>query len=184
MLNNSVINQINIEIISLLLSHYRNITTITKLQRTELEDLMLHCPSYIYAGFANKQIPIVDVKNIVSDYLSLIKATIKRINADIDNARKSNDTYEMNRLRQTRDIIKCRYLNKIELSVPEIEKKLDISRTHFPRHHKRALSVFTEYFIQELHKKNYKGLSKDTDYIELIIYLSKSIKENTKKHCA
>lgn len=182
--NNSVINQINIELISLLLSHYRYIMTISKLQRAELDDLMFHCPSDIYAGFSNKQVPIVDVKNIISDYLGLIKTTMNNINSDIVDARKNNDFYKLHRLTQTRSIIKCHYLNKRELSISEIADKLDISRANFARCHVRALSVFAEHFIQHLHTRNYNGLSTDTDYIELIISVSKITKKNAKKHCA
>lgn len=182
--NNNVVNQTVIELISILLSHYRNITTISKLQRAELDDFMFHCPSDIYAGFSNKQIPIVDVKNIISDYLGLINTTMNNISSDIVVARKNKDFNKLHRLTQTRSIIKCRYLNKRELSISEIEDKLDISRSHFSRYHMRALSVFAEYFLQYLHVKEYKGLSEDSDCIKVIISLSKIANKNIKEHCA
>lgn len=146
-----------IKISYILLSHYRTVSRISSEQFKEFFEYIFRvCPA-VYAAFVNKsKFTEEDAKNIVSDYISLIKRTVKKMeNATFNkNINFPNDD-QYKDLCQSYKIICMLYINKKPVSKNEICKRLSLSIPNFNYHHRKALLIFSKYMKPIAEKMGY-----------------------------
>lgn len=138
-----------------LLSHYRTIKNIQESHMKEFIDYIYKTLPSIYSAFVNVGcISDGSSRNIISNYITLIKKTIKSMNnAVYDTKRNNKDRILINRSYR---IICMLYINKTPVSKKRICQKLDISDTHFSRYHNKALEIFFSFMEPIANRMGYQ----------------------------
>lgn len=157
-----------------LLSHYRTIKNIQEGQMKEFLDYIHKTLPSIYAAFVNKGcISKGDTQNIISNYITLIKKTIKSMNnAVYDTKKNSKDKMLIHR---SYKIICMLYINKTPVSKKSICQKLEISNTHFNRYHHKALETFFSFMEPIANKMGYQLNHSGLELLTLVNTTEKSL---------
>lgn len=155
----------------LILEHYRFIKKMNDMSIEELGQYIYGVNPSIYSAFKNNELKCA--KNIISDYLSIIKSSLNIIKHSIQRSEKETKAA----LTRVEKIIKALYINKKQSPISEIEEELGINKSHFCRYHIGALKYFAAIFNKVAQRKGYpNALSNIDTRILAIMRLDKQAK--------
>lgn len=142
---------------NIILEHYRFIKKMNDMSTKEFCDFIYGISPAAYSAFKNKGIN--NVQNIIADYLSIIKSSLR--------AMQNAYTLSPNKNRTTKrhyQLISLYYIRNTKSSSPsEISKKLNLCQNQFCRHRIDALKCFAEFFNTFAERKGYHNALSNID---------------------
>lgn len=140
------------------------------MQKQEFDDFMNFINRSIYLSFCNKvtnSFEVCNIKNIVSDYLYIIDATIEKMKYE---TKKCTNKKEKLKICKYRKLIQLKYLNKNPLKSSEIEKKLKIEKRHnINDETEKAILYFSKFMIPIAEKKGYHLTNRNISELNILI---------------
>lgn len=153
--NSSILDSIEI-----LLSHYRYIAYIHDMQEIEYRRFIGGIREDIYPAFINNSTPLSDVyiKNIINDYLKIMRFTINKISNTVRKENRNGNKNIAKKLKLTLDILNLKYFNKTSIPQSAIIDSINISKKRFYTEQKKAIEIFAEYMLPIATKKGYETI--------------------------
>ncbi len=164
-----------------MLKIYRETNDFSRLYFLEMLDASYNDIA-LFSAFKNKKVPINEiVRNIIYDYLRILKSAIKDWKYDIKKLEKKYKNTEHNHIyfkaAQEYNVIFLQYYKKELLDVSVIESKCKISKSNLSRVTKRAIKSFAPYVIRSAKLEGYtieKSTQDDFELLDNVISLIKS----------